>query len=270
MTNLYSILGVKKDATHDEIRQSYRKLASKHHPDKGGETSKFQELQSAYETLINPDKRADYDNPRSNTNEFHYQSNNGRGFEEMFRGFGDFFGQHNQVPQNRIIAVQSTITLEESFHGKSIMAVLTLPSGKNQLIEVNVPPGTHDGTTLRLSEMGDDTVANVPRGDIHLTVRVVPHNLFHRQGDDLVHVVTVNCIEAMLGSTIIVESIDKKMLEIKIAPGTQPGQVFALRDNGMPIVNQNGNRGRLLIKVDISIPVDISDSQKSILSQFFN
>lgn len=270
MTNFYSILGVEKTATQDEIKQAYRKLASKHHPDKGGETAKFQELQGAYETLSDPTKRATYDNPQPSMNGFHFNGGNGHGFEDIFRGFGDIFGQQNRAPVNRVITVQATITLEDAFHGKSIVANLTLPSGKNQLIEVNVPPGIHDGTTLRLAELGDDTVANAPRGDIHLTIRVLQHALFHRQDDDLIHLVTVNCIEAMLGKIITVESIDKKILEIKIVAGTQPGQVFALRDSGMPVVHQNGARGRMLLKVNISIPTDISDSQKSLLSQFFN
>jgi len=272
----YSTLGVDRNASPEEIKRAYRKLASQHHPDKGGDNAKFQDIQVAYDTLGNPDKRAQYDNPQP---QFNHGGGNGfpPGFEDifsqMFGGGGNpFFGQgfRQQQPRNRTLNIQTSITLEEAFRGKDLIATLGLPSGRDQTIEVKIPAGIVDGTTLRLAGMGDDSVPNVPRGDIHLTVNVQPHQRFQRQGDDLLCIADISCIDAMLGKNIFVDTIDGKTLETTIQPGTQHGQMLAANGYGMPKMNDNRYKGRLIINVNVTIPRNLTEEQQLKLREIFH
>lgn len=275
MADHYTTLGVNKNAGPDEIKKAYRKLASQHHPDKGGDTKKFQEVEEAYRVLSDPEKRAQYDNPQPQFGGGPFGGFGGGGFppgfEDLFSAFGHgspFFGQgFRQQPQrNRTLNIQTNISLEEAFHGRDLVANVRLPSGKEQLLEIKIPAGISDGTTLRLGGMGDDSVPGVPRGDIHLTVNVNPHPRFVRQGDDLLCKADITCIDAMLGKTINVTTIDGKVLEVTVNPGTQHGQILAAAGYGMPKVNDNRFKGRMLISVDISIP-KLNEAQKAILQQ---
>ena len=185
----YNILGVSKQAGADEIKKAYRKLASQHHPDKGGDTKKFQEVEEAYRTLSDPEKRQQYDNPQPQFGGGGFGGGVPPGFEDIFSAFGggpfgDMFGRRQQPQRNKTLNMQTNVSLEEAFSGKNLMATVVLPSGKEQLIDVKIPAGIQDGVTLRLSGMGDDSIPNIPRGDIHLTVHVQPHSTFIRQGDD--------------------------------------------------------------------------------------
>jgi curved DNA-binding protein len=276
MADYYNTLGVSKQATADEIKRAYRKLASQHHPDKGGDTKKFQEIEEAYRTLSDPDKRAQYDNPAPQG--FNQFGGVPPGFEDimsqMFGGggspFGDIFGRRQpQPPRNRTLNIQTQITLEEAFSGKEMVANLTLPNGRDQILNIKIPKGIHDGTTLRLANMGDDSIPNMPRGDIHLTVNVLPHPIFARQGDDLVRTLEISAIDAMLGKNYQIETIDGRLLEIKIPEGTQQGQILGAGGYGMPNMNDNRFVGRLLVKLDIRIPTNLTDWQKQKLQEIF-
>lgn len=274
MTDYYSALGVSKTANAEEIKKAYRKMASQHHPDRGGSKEKFQEIQAAYDTLSDPEKRAQYDNPQPNFNfEFH-SGGMPPGFEDIFTAFnggpfGDVFGRRNARPRNRNLNLQTTISLEEAFNGKELIASINLPSGKEQTLHIKIPAGIQDSTTLRLAGMGDDSVPNIARGDIHLTVSVAPHPIFQRRGDDLIRKVTVSCIDAMLGKTARVSTIDNKNLDVHIGPGTQNGTILSIQGHGMPNVSDPRFKGRMLLEISITIPGDLSEHQKNILKQNF-
>jgi len=285
MTNYYNTLGVAQNADQEEIKRAYRKLAAQYHPDKaGGDTEKFQEIQAAYETLSDPNKRNQYDNPQPQFNGpggFHFSFGGGGGvppgFEDIFahfgggHPFGDIFGQRRGVPQrNRTINIQTTITLEEAFYGKNLIANIGLPSGREQTIEVQIPPGISDGLTLRLANMGDDTVQSLPRGDIHLTVKVENNSVFHRQDDDLVYQLQLNCLDAIVGKLIRITTLDKKQVDINISPGTQNGQMLAVPGYGMPLINNPQMRGKLLIQSNIVIPTNLSQHQRELIKQVLN
>lgn len=272
----YSTLGVAKTATPDEIKKAYRKLASQHHPDKGGDTAKFQEIEEAYRTLSDPDKRQQYDNPQPQFNSGFGGGGVPPGFEDifsqMFGGGGNpFFGQgFRQQPQrNRILNIQTTISLEEAFYGKDLMANIGLPSGREQVVEIKIPAGVRDGSVLRLAGMGDDTIAHAPRGDIHLTINVSQHQRFIRQDDDLICGMEISCIDAMIGKTFQIDTIDGKTLELSIRPGTQHGQMLSAAGYGMPKLNDNRFKGRMLININVKIPTNLTDAQKQILQQYF-
>lgn len=279
MADHYATLGVPKNATQDEIKKAYRKLAAQHHPDRGGDTAKFQEIQGAYAILSDPEKKAQYDNPSpfGTSADGGWQQAGGfpPGFEDILRQFGgnpfgDIFGRGRpQVHKNRTLNMQTTISLEDAFNGKDLIATIGLPSGKEQVVEVKIPAGVQDGTTLRLAQMGDDSIPGQPRGDIHLTINIMPHNKFNRQGDDLICGLDISCIDAMLGKTVQIETIDKKILEISIKPGIQHGQLIGAPGYGMPKISDPRFKGRMLMSVNITIPTNLSDAQKQILSEHF-
>lgn len=273
MTDFYKILGINRESSPEDIKKAYRRLAAQHHPDRGGDTAKFQEIQAAYDTLIDPNKKAQYDNPQPQMGGFHFQGGMPPEFEDIFRHFGgpfgDMFGFRQTHQRNKTLNIQTSITLEEAHQGKDLIANLTLPSGREQLIEVKIPAGISDGMTLRLQGMGDDSYANLPRGDIHLTITVQPHPTFTRHGDDLIRPIEIDCVDAMLGKIVAVETIDKKTLNVTVPPGTQHGQTLVANGHGMPQVNDPRFVGRLLMPINVKIPTQLSEHQKSLLKQAF-
>lgn len=271
MTDYYNVLGVTRDSTPEEIKRAYRKLAALHHPDRGGDTAKFQEIQAAYATLSDPEKRSQYDNPQPQFNNFAYSGNFPPEFEDIISAFGGGFGgmfRRPQPQQNRTLNLSTEITLEDAYSGKDLVVSIKLPSGKDQILEIKIPRGTINGMKLRLAGMGDDTIPNLPRGDIHLTVFVKQHAFYHREGDDLIQNLDVNAIDAIVGSQYNIKTISGKTFEVKIPMGIQHGQMLAIHECGMPNLKDPTHFGRLLLKVNIVIPTNLTDSQKEILKTF--
>jgi DnaJ-class molecular chaperone len=268
MQDYYQLLGLPKNASDEEIKKAYRTLAMKHHPDRGGDSTTFQKIQEAYSVLSDPQERAEYDNPQpqfgpGGPGGFHFNFGPG-GPQFNFGGghpFADIFGGFQRQMGNRPLQLQTAVNLEDAFYGKEIVASIQLPSGREQTINISIPQGIHEGTTLRLSGMGDDSIQGAPRGDILLVVHINDHPVFKRQGDDLLREYSVSAIDAMIGGTILVQTIDGKNLEAKIAPGTQHDTVMSLGGYGMPNFNNPSQRGRLLVKVKISIPT-LTEDQK--------
>lgn len=275
MSDYYQTLGIDRSASQDDIKRAYRKLASQYHPDKGGDKEKFQEIQAAYSVLSDEQKRAEYDNPRPQFNGFH-QNGMPHGFEDIMSqmfgnaGFGDFFGRRPAQPRNRTLNLQTQITLQEAFLGKDLIANLRLPSGREQLLEVKIPAGVRDGTVLRLSGIGDDTVSNAPRGDIHLAVQIIPDASFNRNGDDLIKTLDLDCLEAVIGCKKNIETIDGKLLELNIPAGTQHSQTFSVHGFGMPSMNDNRMRGRLLVTINLIVPRNLSEDKKNLIKQILS
>jgi curved DNA-binding protein len=285
MEDYYQTLGVERNATEAEIKTAYRKLANQHHPDKGGDEEKFKQIQIAYSILGDPERKGAYDNPQPGSPwwnagghgqqmpNFDFRSDN---FHEVFQHFFggpgpvdpfNIFGQRQPV-RNKTINLTTQITLLEAFQGKELIADLQLPSGSKQTINVKIPPGINAGTTLRLAGLGENEFPHLPRGDIHLTVHIIPHPEFARQGDDLVKIIQVSCIEAMLGCKIDVLTIDGKTLEVKVEPGIQHDQVLSAQGYGMPNMNDPRLKGRLLMPIKIVVPTNITQKQRTLLNQF--
>lgn len=270
MTDYYSILGVAKTASQEEIKLAYRKLAMKHHPDRtGGDDTEFKKIQEAYATLGDESARNNYDSPQPAHNPGFGFAGVPPGFEDFFAHFGQFgnFGPRNQVNRNKSVSLQTSITLEDAFHGKQIIATVTLPSGKDQIIDAKIPAGIQDGTNIRLSGLGDNSNINAARGDIILNVRVINNSKFFRNGDDLLLPLEISMWDAVLGSTVLVETIDKKTLEIKINPGTQHGQILGVSGAGMPNVAKTNSRGRLLLQISLKMPTLLSEEQRLLIEK---
>jgi curved DNA-binding protein len=269
----YNTLGISKDASPDEIKRAYRSLASKHHPDKGGDTATFQKVQEAYATLSDPEKRSAYDNPSP----FGQRSDGGwqqagggvpPGFEQFFHQFGnnpfgDMFGRRPQ--RNRNINLQTEITLEEAFYGKEIIASYRVGNGQDRTFEVKIPPGCYDGIVLRIAGAGDQHYAGMPPGDAMLSVRVLPHPRFQRNGNDLVEQITISAWDAMLGKDLEIKTISKENLTVRIKEGTQPDSFLRVQGYGMCELNNPNIRGNHMIAIKVKIPDNLTEYQKNTL-----
>lgn len=271
MTDYYKTLGVSKNASQDEIKKAYRKLASKHHPDRGGDTKKFQEIQVAYDVLSDTQRRAEYDNPMNqfsgfgpNSNSWTFRSGNPSDFEDLMNGFGFFNRARQQVRKNRTLNLRVQLTLEEILTGKEIIGSLRLPSGKDQTLNLYIPKGVRSGDTIRYSGIGDDSMPNIPRGDLMVAIEELPHPVFSRDGDDLRMDFSISAFDAILGKTIRVTTIDKTEIEVKVPPGIQPNTMLSCTDYGMP-KNGSNQRGKLYIKILLTTPKNISDDDKKAL-----
>lgn len=256
----YSILGVKENASQDEIKKAYKKLAMQHHPDRGGDTKKFQEISQAYDTLGDAAKRSDYDAERNGmgNTQFHFHTGNPFDpFSQMFGGrspFEQFFNQGQRVRQkNRDLNIRCTINFKQSFLGTELEATYMLPSGKPQTVTIKVPPGVEHGQTIRYSSMGDDSVPNLPRGDLNVTILVEPLEGFERRGDDIVMITTINAIEAMVGCNKLINTLDDNTLKLALRPGTRHGSEFLNRGLGFKNI-ASGYKGNLIVRIHIDVP----------------
>lgn len=256
MTDYYKILGVSENASADEIKKAYRKLANQHHPDKGGDQAKFKDISVAYDTLSDQNKRSEYDQQRKfgNGTQFHFNSDSIDPFGAMFGGhpFGNFFNQR-QLRRNKDLNIRCRITLLDSFTGKQLEANYTLPSGKNQTIVINVPAGINHGETIRYSGLGDDSIQNIPRGNLNVTILVQPDPDFKRDRDDLYTTVEINPIEAMIGCKKQIRSITGNSMILDIRAGVETGTEFAQAGGGFTNL-QNGQRGRFVSVIKIKVP----------------
>jgi curved DNA-binding protein len=260
----YSTLGVKETATQEEIKKAYKKLAMKHHPDRGGDTELFQSISQAYDTLSNPEKRSQYDAERQGFGgrEFHFTSDNPFDpFGQMFGGqhpFEQFFrGSRRPTRQkNRDLNIRCTITFKQSFTGTDLEASYNTLTGKKQNVIIKVPAGIQSGQVIRYAGMGDDSNPNLPRGDLMVSVMVEISQDFDRRGDDLVAYLNINPIEAMVGCVKIINTLDDTGIRINLHPGIQHGTEFLTRGKGFK--NLSGYVGNLIVQVRIDIPV-ISD-----------
>lgn len=263
MTDYYQTLGVNKTATQEEIKQAYRKLAGKHHPDRGGDTKQFQKIQEAYDTLGDQNKRSNYDTPRPQMNEWQFHS--GSPFDDMFTQFG-FGTPRRQSPKNKSMNVQVTVTLEEILSGKKVVGNIQLPSGRDQYIELQIPPGIKNGDTVRFTGLGDDSVPGIPRGDLIAVIRELRHNRFTRNGMDIHAAVKASVFDIIIGGKIKIQTLDDKTLEIDIPKGFSLNSSLCCNGHGVPHPNYHSQRGNLFVNLEITIPQHFSSSDADILA----
>ena len=242
MNDHYNTLGVSPTASSEEIKKAYRSLANKHHPDKGGDQAKFKDISVAYDTLGDAQKKSEYDQQRAGGGQHRFHTGSGD-FNDIFGGgfdpfgsrsnpFGDIFGR--QQRRNRDLNIHCQISLVDSFMGKQLEASFQLPSGRKQSVIINVPAGILNGDTIRYSGLGDDSIPQMPRGDLNVTIVVTPDpaGKFERRGDDLYTTVEVNPIEAMIGCKKTVKMITGTTMELDIRAGVEDGVEFASNGTG--------------------------------------
>jgi curved DNA-binding protein len=250
----------------------------KHHPDRtGGDDSKFKEIQEAYEVLSDPQKRAMFDsgidpkNPNQGGHShgfdhggFHFTSSGfPPGMDDILRNFGFGFQGFDTRPKNKNFNVQMQVTLEEVYTGSNKDINLRYPNGREKVVNINIPKGIDTGTTIRYTGLGDDGIQGIAPGDLTVTIIVVPHSVYNREGLNLHTNVTIDAIDAMLGTEVSVYTLDQRTLSITVPAGTQPGQTLGARNEGL--TDTNGNKGKLYVHVNVSIPQNLTQQQKDTL-----
>lgn len=290
----YNILGVSKDASQEDIKKAFKKLARKYHPDLNPNDPeahrKFQEINEANEVLSDPEKRKKYDEYGENwkhadeykAQQQQYSRNNGSNgsFHTSFwssdgdvngSGFSDFFeqmfgshrkgrdGQYGYRGQDYTAELHLSLTDAAETH-KQILTV----NGKK--LRITVPAGVADGQTIKLAGQGGAGANGGPAGDLYITFIIDNNTRFKREGDDLYTTVPLDLYTALLGGEVIVDTLNGKV-KLKVQEGTQNGSKIRLRGKGFPVYKQDGAFGDLIITYNITIPTNLTDKQKDLLRQ---
>ncbi len=277
MKNYYDILGVPEDASNDQIKKAFKEIAKKEHPDRGGNESKFKEANEAYDTLKSSQKRHDYDTMRK----FGGTSQGGQHpffnediFGDFFSGFGngdmDFNGRFNftgkqgdervfrnfrQQPRgNRNVQVRMAISIKEAMLNNDKTINYKLPSGREEFATVKIPAGVQHGVTFKFKGMGDDSIKNMPRGDLMVIMSVLDSDGYTRKGNDLYTDKTIDCFQAVRGHDFNLNTLEDKIIKVKVPAGTQPNTMLLVKGQGMPVHKTLGIRGNLYVKIHVLIP----------------
>ena len=250
----YSILGVSRTASEQDIRKAYKKQSMQHHPDRGGDEEQFKRVNEAYSTLKDPQKRAEYDNPQP---QYRYNSQNfrqgnpfaGSPFEDIFNhGFGQGFHTRQRQPRNRDVRLRYVIELADCFTGRGISVQYSLPSGRQEMVDIRIPPGVRDGDTVKIQGFGDDSVPNASRGDLLLQINVRTPTNWEMDNFDLIHLLKVNVLDLITGTDVIINTPEGRAVNLKIPKGTQAGTTFSIHGYGI-LNSQTGRSGTIFVKI---------------------
>jgi curved DNA-binding protein len=290
----YNVLGVRRDASDKEIKQTYRRLARQYHPDVNpGDVSaeqKFKEISEAYSVLSHPDSRKKYDR-------FGHQAF-ANGFDPSFArdgGFGggqtnvkDFFagrtsfdglssileelwgGGRQRTQQTPMPGqdLEQTVELsfEEAVRGTTAQVQVIRRDGGTERLQVKIPPGVDTGSKVRVAGKGESGRYSGPSGALYLVIRVRPHAYFTRQGSDILCDVPVTLTEVLLGAKIEVPTIDGKTT-MTLPTGTQNGRQFRLRGKGVPALH-GGGQGDHYVTVQVVLPEKLDVRSRELLEEF--
>jgi DnaJ-class molecular chaperone len=234
----YKVLGVDKSATQEDIKNSYRKLASKHHPDKqGGDTTTFQQIQAAYDILSDASKRQAYDNPSPQYRAYSGSSN----------PFQDMINEFMRQTQQRIYTITIFITIEQSISGAVENVHINTPNGP-KLIQLSIPVGIGDGQQVRYEGI-------IPDGPLQVIFRLHQHPKFERQGNNLYSRYEINVLELLVGTKITVTDVYGTDIEISIPAMTKPDSKFRLPGKGL---KSNGTIGDYYVLLVAKLPDKLS------------
>ena len=289
----YKILGVDKSASPAEIKKSYRKLALKYHPDHNeGDKSaeaKFKDLNEAYAVLRDPEKKQQYDmfGAEGFQNRFSQEDifrdfdlgsifkefgfgRGGRGqggYSQMFGGGGggfDGFQNRQQRMKGQNLIYELHMTLEELIQPTSKTIAYQI-NGRHEQVSVKVPAGIKGGQKLRLQGKGQPGPNGGLPGDLFVQIKETSHPLFRREDADLYLKQKIRFSQAVLGADIEVSTLEKKVLKLKIPPGTQNNAKFRPKNFGLPRYNGSG-KGNAFVEINIDVPKELNDEQKDLVA----
>jgi len=303
----YKVLGVPRDASQQDIKKAFRKLARQHHPDANPDdpsaSERFKQINEAHEVLSDPAKRARYDQLGSSYRQWErmggapggfdfsqwfsgggggqrvYTTDNlddlfggmGGGFSDFFNaifgggmgGSQDIFGSATRrSARGEDLTGRVKITLEEAYHGTT----RTLSKSSGEQLTVRIPRGARTGTRVRVRGRGAAGRAGGQSGDLYLTVEVDPHPLYERDGDDLYRDLNVDLYTAVLGGEVSVPTMAGEVV-LKIPPETPAGRKIRLRGKGMPSLRQNEASGDLYVRVQVTLPTNLSAEERELFEK---
>jgi curved DNA-binding protein len=289
----YQILGLDKKASDKDIKNAYRKLARKYHPDLNPNDAeankKFQQLNEANEVLSDPEKRKKYDkygenwqhgeehekySQQQSSRQRAYtggQASEGGGFggEDFSDFFQSMFGQsgggssRGRQTKYRGQDYNAELRLDLKEAAETHKQALTI-NGKN--IRITIPAGIENGQVIKIAGHGSAGVNGGPAGDLYITFHIADDPRFKRDGSDLYGTVKLDLYTAVLGGEVTVDTLNGKV-KIKVKPETQNGTKVKLKGKGLPVYKKEGEVGNLYITYDIQIPVNITDNQKKLFEE---
>lgn len=291
----YKVLGVNKNASEEEIKKAYRKLARKHHPDVNpgdkAAKEKFQQINEANEVLSDPEKRAKYDKygkdwmhaeefEKARQQRSQYQGQQGwsgtmggEGFEsgdfsEFFETMfgGESFGRRRSQVRFKGQDYNAELHLDLKDAYKTHKQTLTV-NGKN--IRITIPAGVENGQTIRIAGHGGPGVNGGPNGDLYITFQINPHPVFRREKSDLYRDVDLDIYTAILGGEKEVETFDGKV-KVKVKAGTQNETKVKLKGKGFPVYKKEGQFGDLYITYKLKVPTHLTEKEKELFRQLSN
>ena len=284
----YKVLGLEKNATQDDIKKAYRKLARKHHPDLNPNDKeahkKFQQVNEANEVLSDPEKRKKYDQygkdwqHAEQFDEARQSQQHGFG-KETFSGdfneseFSDFFASMFGNTGSGGFRQRQTKFRGEDYHAelqlnltdvyKTHQQVLTV---NNKNIRITIPGGVENGQKIKISGYGGPGINGGPNGDLYITFHIFNNTKFKRHGYDLHTIVDLDLYTAVLGGEIIIDTLDGKV-KLKVKQGTQNGSKIKLKGKGFAVYKKDGEFGDLVITFHVKIPTELTDKQRELFEQ---
>ena len=275
--DFYKILGVSKDVSDADLKKAYRKLAKDNHPDlhpgDAAAEARFKDISEAYDVLSDAEQRREYDAIRAMGGGARFQAGGqGAGFEDVFSnlfggggfqgggfpGFGGFGGFGPQRGQD--LSTTASINFIDSVNGTTVKLNL-----RNESVSVKVPSGIQDGQKLKVKGKGQPSPNGGPAGDLVVTIKVKPHAVFTRDGDNIRVSVPVTYAEATLGATIEVPVLGGDPVKLKVAAGTPNGRTLRVKGKGVQFGSRQGD---LLATVEVMVPGHLPAKAKKLLEQF--
>jgi curved DNA-binding protein len=270
--NYYDILGVTTAATDKEVKDAFRRKAREHHPDTGGDENKFKEVNEAYETLKDPQKRQQYDNPHPHFAGGGFNPRGGAQFNDIF---SEMFGHrtHNANPggftrrrQGPDVNLRMPLTLEEIAKGVHKTISVQVGNNESELIDINVKAGVNSGTRIKYTGRGQHSENPAfPRGDLYVTIEQESHKNFERSGNDIYSMVSISAWDAICGIKASLETVNGKTLNYFIGPGTQPDSRIRLNGQGI-----TGGHHYVIVHVRIPDINDLTNEEKDAILNIKN
>jgi curved DNA-binding protein len=278
----YDTLGVSPQASGDEIKAAFRKLAREHHPDRGGDQAKFKQINEAYNNLRDAETRAQYDaqmrgggNPFAgfhgqpghggNPFEFHFQMGGGDPFggfpQDIFQQFGF---NVRQPARNRNIRVEVELDFLSTLKAQSKVIQYGTSKGP-ETIQLDLPAGVEHQNVFTVQGRGDNANPSIPRGNLEVVIIVKPHDRFQRSGDHILEDITIDCFQAIMGMVKRLQTPTGKTIELNIPAGTQHGVQFAITDEGF--YRPNGMTGKYIVRVSVLTPTALTREQLDLVAQ---